>query len=46
MFCEIYLEWNGRNVSDTSPLYLYRACLESLLNFSKETHDTRRQCKG
>ena len=40
MFREISVELNGQNVSDTSPLYLYRAYLETLLNFSKETEDT------
>ena len=43
MFREISVELNGRNVSDTSPLYPYRAYLETLLNFSKETQDTRFQ---
>ena len=37
MFHEISVELNSRNVSDTSPLYPYRAYLETLLNFSKET---------
>ena len=46
MFREIFVKLNGRNVSDTSPLYPYRACLETLLNFSKETQDTRLQCEG
>ena len=46
MFREISLELNGRNVSDTSPLYPFRAYLETLLNFSKETQDTRLQCEG
>ena len=45
MFREISVELNGRNLSDTSPLYPYRAYLETLLNFSKETQDTRLQCE-
>ena len=46
MFREIFLELNGRNMSETIPLYPYRAYLETLLNFSKETQDTRLQCEG
>ena len=46
MFRKISLELNGRKVSDTSPLYPYRAYLKTLLNFSKETQDTRLQCEG
>ena len=46
MFREISVELNCRNVSDTSPLYPYRAYLETLLNFSKETQNTRLQCEG
>ena len=37
MFREISVELNGRNVDDTSPIYPYRAYLETLLNYSKET---------
>ena len=33
-------------MSDTSPLYPYRAYLETLLNFSKETQETRLQFEG
>ena len=43
MFREISVKLNGRNVSDTSRLYQYRPYLETLLNFSKETQDTRFQ---
>ena len=46
MFREIFVELNGRNVSETSPQYSYRAYLETLLNFCKETKDTRLQCEG
>ena len=41
MFREIGLDFNGRNVGDTSQLYPYRSVLESLLNFGKEVQDTR-----
>ena len=41
MFCEIGLEFNGRNVGDTSQLYPYRSVLESLLNCCKEVQETR-----
>ena len=46
MFREISVELNGRNVSDTSPLYPYRPYLETLLNYSNETQDTRLLCEG
>ena len=46
MFREISVELNGRYVSDTSPLYPYRAYRKTLLNFSKETQDTGLQCEG
>ena len=46
MFREIAVEFNGRNVGDTSQLYLYRSILESLLNYCKETQLTRILCKG
>ena len=41
MFREIGLELNDRNVGDTSMLYTYRSHLETLLNFCKETKQTR-----
>ena len=41
MLREIGLEFNGRNVNDTSKLYSYRSVLESLLNFCKKVQDTR-----
>ena len=40
MFREIGLEFNGRNVGDTSQHYPYRSVLDSLLNFCKEVQDT------
>ena len=46
MFREIGLELKGRNVSDTSQLYPYRSHLETLLNFCKETQETRLLCEG
>ena len=46
MFREIELELNGRNVGDTTQLYLYRSHLESLLNFCKKTQETRLLCEG
>ena len=41
MFREIAVELNGRNVGDTSQLYPYRSIIESLLNYVKETQETR-----
>ena len=46
MFREIGLELNGRNVGDTRQLYPYRSHLETLLNFCKETQETRLLCEG
>ena len=46
MFREIGLEFNGRNVSDTSQLYPYRSVLECLLNFCKEVKETRLLSEG
>ena len=46
MFREIGLEFNGRNVGDTSQLYPYRSVLESVLNFFKEVQDTRLLSEG
>ena len=46
MFREIGVTLNGRNVGDTSQLYLDRKFVESLLNYSKETQETRLLCKG
>ena len=46
MYREISMELNGRNVGDTSQLYPYRSNWETLLNFSKETQETRLICKG
>ena len=46
MFREILVEVNGRNGSDTSLLYPYRAYLETLLNYSKDSQDTRLLCEG
>ena len=46
MFREIGLEFNGRNVGDTSQHYPYRTVLESLLNFCKEVQKTPLLSKG
>ena len=46
MFCEIGVELNDRSVGDTSQLYPYRSFVESLLNYSKETQETRILCEG
>ena len=46
MFREIGLEFNGRNVGDTSQYYPYRSILESLLNFCKEVQQTRLLSEG
>ena len=45
MFSEIGLKLKGQNVGDTSQLYPYRSHLESLLNFCKETQETRLLCE-
>ena len=41
MFRKIGMEFNGRNVGDTSQLYPYRSVLKSLLNFYKEVQETQ-----
>ena len=41
MVREIGLEFNGRNVNDTSKLNPYRSVLECLLNFCKEEQEIR-----
>ena len=46
MFREIGLDFNGRNVGDTSQLYPYRLVVESLLNFCKQVQDTRLLSEG
>ena len=46
MLREIGLEFNGRNVGDTSQLYPYRSHLETLFNFYKETQETPLLCEG
>ena len=46
MFREIGVELNGRNVGNNSQLYPYRSFVENLLNYSKETQETRLLCKG
>ena len=46
MFVEIGLEFNGRNVNDTSQLHPYRSVLEILLNFFKEVQETRLSSDG
>ena len=46
MFCKIGLELNGRNVGNTTQLYLYRSYLEIILNFCKMTQETRLLCEN
>ena len=41
MFREIGMEFNGRNVGDTSQLYPYRSVLKSLLICCKEAQDRK-----
>ena len=41
IFRKIGLELNSRYVGDTSQLYPYRSHLETLLNFCKESQETR-----
>ena len=45
IFREIGLEFNNRNVGDSSQLYPYRSVLASLLNFCKEMQDTCLLCE-
>ena len=46
LFCKVSVELNGRSVSYPNQMYLYRAYLETLLNYSKETQETRLLCNG
>ena len=46
LFREVSVELNGRSVSDPNQMYPYRAYLETLLNYSKETQETRLLCEG
>ena len=46
MFHEIGLKLNGRNVGDSNQLYLYSLHVETLLNFCKDTQQTRLLCEG
>ena len=46
MFREIDVALNGGNVGETSQLYPYLFIVESLLNYSKETQETRLLCEG
>ena len=43
---KIGLEFNSRNVGNTSQLYSYRSVLENLLNFCKEVQETRLLSQG
>ena len=46
MFRKIGLEFNGRNVGDTSQLYPYRLVHKILLNVCKEVQETRLLSEG
>ena len=46
LFREVSVELNGRSVSNPNQLYPYRAYLETLLNYSKETQQTRLLTEG
>ena len=46
MFREIGVELNSRTVGETSQLYPYFSFVKSLLNYSKETKETRLLCEG
>ena len=46
IFREIAVEFNGRNVGDTSQLYPYRSIMESVFNYCKETQESRLLCEG
>ena len=46
LFREVSVEMNGKSVCEPNSLYPYRAYLETLLNYSKETQETRLLCEG
>ena len=46
LFSQISVEFNGKPMSESNHLYLYRAYLETLINYSKETQHTRLLCEG
>ena len=46
LFREMSVELNGRSVSDPNQMYPYLAYLETLLNSSKETQETRLLTEG
>ena len=46
LFREVSVELNGRSVSDPNQMIPYRAYLETLLNYSKETQETRLLTEG
>ena len=46
LFREVDVEMNGKSVSEPNNLYPYRAYLETLINFSRETQESRMLCEG
>ena len=46
LFREVSVELNRRSVSDPNQMYPYQVYLETLLNYSKETQETRLLCDG
>ena len=46
LFSQMNVEFNGKPVSEPNHLYPYRAYLETLINYSKETQNTRLLCEG
>jgi len=46
LFREVSVEMNMKSVSELNYLYPYRAYLETLINFSRGTQETRLLCEG
>ena len=46
LFREVSVEMNGKSVSEPNNLYPYRAYLETLVNFSRETQESRLLSEG
>ena len=46
LFCQMNVEFNGKPVSEPNYLNPYRAYLETLINYSKETQNRRHLCEG
>ena len=46
MFAEVSAQLNGKETSELTHLYPYRAYMETLLNYNKQVQDTRLQAEG